>query len=231
MSKCNSCHCSRQKKRKPPYVSEEVWIERPINLFSRLNILPDKNANVEAKINALTRLLIVICIILAVCKWKYWYVILIVGLLVIFNAYLKTENNIHNENPEREQKDFYSNKEEMNTQSDRPVQSYYTKICIADSKTYGVMNIKDIKEVRTPQRNVEDIKITPKVIKSQKNRKINVSNGNTQQGLKIKGHKKHIKINKAQPRTASDFMKAVYGEMDESSQAESDTKMMETLLN
>lgn len=71
------------------------WVEKPGNLFARSNLLPNPGDTFGEKLNALTRLLIVIVIVLVVLKWKYWNIILIVGIfLIIFFYLLKSEPDI-----------------------------------------------------------------------------------------------------------------------------------------
>jgi hypothetical protein len=68
------------------------WIEKPSNLVAKLNLLPEVGDTFGEKLNALTRLLVVIVIVLVLLKWKYWNIILIVGIfLIIFFYLLKSE--------------------------------------------------------------------------------------------------------------------------------------------
>lgn len=67
---------------------EKFWLERPRDLLSRANLLPDTNDTFNEKLNTLTKLVIIIAIILAVVGWKHWLTFLVVALLVILFAYL-----------------------------------------------------------------------------------------------------------------------------------------------
>jgi hypothetical protein len=71
------------------------WVEKPENLISRLNVLPSPGDSFGEKLNALSRLLIVSVIVLVLLKWKYWHIVLAVGIfLIIFFYLLKSEADI-----------------------------------------------------------------------------------------------------------------------------------------
>lgn len=90
------------------------WVENPDNLFARTNLFPDTGDPFGEKLNALTRLLIVVVVVLVLLKWKYWHIILTVGIfLVIFFYLLKSEPDIvENFNENMEDLKHYGNKPE-----------------------------------------------------------------------------------------------------------------------
>jgi len=73
---------------------EEVWVESPADLLKRLVLLPSRGYSFGAKVNALTRLLVVVVVVLAVLKWRYWPLILAVGIFLILFLYLLKEGNV-----------------------------------------------------------------------------------------------------------------------------------------
>ncbi|MFS8158624.1 MAG: hypothetical protein ACMG6E_00155 [Candidatus Roizmanbacteria bacterium] len=64
------------------------WLENPGILVSELRLLPRENDSVEMKLNAVTRLVILIAIILALSGWRHWLVFLIVAMVLIIFLYL-----------------------------------------------------------------------------------------------------------------------------------------------
>lgn len=70
---------------------EEVWVENLPDIFKRLVLLPSRGDSFAAKVNALTRLLVVVVVILAVLKWRHWPTVLATGLFLILFLYLLKE--------------------------------------------------------------------------------------------------------------------------------------------
>lgn len=73
---------------------EEVWVESPADILRRLTLLPSRGSTFGAKVNALTRLLIVVVVVLAVLKWKHWPVVLAAGIFLILFLYLLKEGKV-----------------------------------------------------------------------------------------------------------------------------------------
>uniref|UniRef100_A0A6C0CGV4 Minor capsid protein P9 transmembrane helices domain-containing protein n=1 Tax=viral metagenome TaxID=1070528 RepID=A0A6C0CGV4_9ZZZZ len=73
---------------------EEVWVESPADLLKRLVLLPSRGNSFGAKVNALTRLLVVVVVVLAVLKWRYWPAILAIGIFLILFLYLLKEGKL-----------------------------------------------------------------------------------------------------------------------------------------
>lgn len=73
---------------------EEVWVESPADILKRLVLLPSRGYSFGAKVNALTRLLIVVVVILAVLKWRYWPAVLTIGIFLILFLYLLKAGNV-----------------------------------------------------------------------------------------------------------------------------------------
>jgi hypothetical protein len=73
---------------------EEVWVESPADILKRLVLLPSRGYSFGAKVNALTRLLIVVVVVLAVLKWRYWPAVLTIGIFLILFLYLLKAGNV-----------------------------------------------------------------------------------------------------------------------------------------
>lgn len=68
--------------------SEKFWLEEPQDIIARGTILPSHKDSFEEKLNAVTRLIIIITIILALVKWRHWQVFLALALILIVVVYL-----------------------------------------------------------------------------------------------------------------------------------------------
>jgi hypothetical protein len=62
---------------------EKFWAESPCDLLTDLSIVPVKTMTMDQKLNALTRLLIVVSVICYFLGYSWWYILLLVGLVVI----------------------------------------------------------------------------------------------------------------------------------------------------
>ena len=67
---------------------ERFWLEDPRDLICRFNILPSHKDSFEAKLNAITRLLIIVTIILAIVKWRHWQLFLSTWVILLIAVYL-----------------------------------------------------------------------------------------------------------------------------------------------
>ena len=72
---------------------EKFWIEDPRFLFCTLNPYPKGSVMSTRRLNAMTRLIIYISLIMYCCKYKYWYLFLALSLLFIILLYYSTNNN------------------------------------------------------------------------------------------------------------------------------------------
>ena len=61
----------------------QFWIKEPCVLFSSLAIFPTQEMTKNEKLNALTRLAIVVTIIMYFMKYEWWFTFLILSLLII----------------------------------------------------------------------------------------------------------------------------------------------------
>jgi len=77
---------------------ERFWFEEPGDLVRRLNLLARKDDTLDQKLNALTRLLIVLVIVLALLKWKHWEWLLLIGIAFILYFHLSRERECLVEN-------------------------------------------------------------------------------------------------------------------------------------
>ena len=63
--------------------SDKFWVEEPCVLFGDLAFLPSKNMTQEEKLNALTRLAIIITVVMYFMDYKYWFEFLTLSILII----------------------------------------------------------------------------------------------------------------------------------------------------
>jgi len=63
--------------------SEKFWVEEPCVLFKDLSFFPVKNMTQQEKLNALTRLAIIISVIMYFMKYEHWFVFLTLSILSI----------------------------------------------------------------------------------------------------------------------------------------------------
>ncbi|ADB04069.1 membrane protein [Marseillevirus marseillevirus] len=65
---------------------EKFWAEDLCDLFCNLSIIPKASMSLDSKLNALTRLVIIISIIAYFLKYQYWYIFLLIslGILILF---------------------------------------------------------------------------------------------------------------------------------------------------
>lgn len=63
--------------------NEKFWIEEPCVLFTSFAIVPTSSMTKDEKLNALTRLTILVTIILYVIGYPYWLYFLLIALIVI----------------------------------------------------------------------------------------------------------------------------------------------------
>jgi hypothetical protein len=67
-----------------PEDDSNFWLKNPNILFDfKQGLFPIVGSNKDANLNALTRLAILISIILLLCKFEYWYVVLLIALFII----------------------------------------------------------------------------------------------------------------------------------------------------
>ena len=67
---------------------EKFFLEDPCALFRTLALVPPCHANIGARLNALTRLVLLVSLILFVVNNKYAYIVLISGLILVMVLYL-----------------------------------------------------------------------------------------------------------------------------------------------
>lgn len=61
----------------------EFWLDNPCNLFSDFVLLPKKTMSHDEMLNALTRLVIIISIIMYIMEYEYWLLFLIIAIMII----------------------------------------------------------------------------------------------------------------------------------------------------
>lgn len=73
---------------------ERFWGFSPLDLFKSLTIVPDKNMSLDAKLNALTRLVILITAGMAVAGFDLWWIFLIAGIGIVFLVKILNQNGV-----------------------------------------------------------------------------------------------------------------------------------------
>lgn len=66
---------------------ERFWLEEPISLFYSANLIPQCTMTVAERLNALTRLILVITLILYLFCLGQWWLFLILGILLVIVLY------------------------------------------------------------------------------------------------------------------------------------------------
>lgn len=84
--------------------NEEFWIEKPTYLLCSLNPIPKGGITSPKRLNAVTRGILYITVLLYFCKYNYWYLFLILGLFFVILLYYTT-NKLSMSNT----REYYSN--------------------------------------------------------------------------------------------------------------------------
>lgn len=67
--------------------NEKFWLESPNSLYSKLSIFPHCGMTDCERLNAMTRLIVVIAVILFFIPLASWWLFLILGILLILGLY------------------------------------------------------------------------------------------------------------------------------------------------
>lgn len=207
---------------------EEPWIQKPLDVLRRITILPNEADDFTARFNTLTRLLIVICVILAVVKWRYWYVILIVGLLVLLHAYLMHQDCVQDE---KKLKTNAKNKIANEKMSQESASAFYTVQRIEDDSK-GV-SLRQLANAPTQPKTAETITMKPRIVKTNGRKTKPIMTPKAEPQLKIKsanGSKRTTAPTPKKREGQPDFMKIAFEELDDGQIADQDTKNMESLF-
>jgi hypothetical protein len=90
--------------------SDKFWVEDPCVLFTNLEFFPVKNMTKSEKLNALTRLVIIVSLLLYVMENEQWFVFLTLSMLIIIimnyqgeqEKFKKSKLSTKEEKPEKE---------------------------------------------------------------------------------------------------------------------------------
>ena len=69
----------------------KFWLEDPTVLVRNFHILPTIMMTQTERLNALTRLIIIITILLFVLKMSYWFIFLFLGLIIVIGLHHTSE--------------------------------------------------------------------------------------------------------------------------------------------
>ncbi len=83
----------------------KFWLEDPTVLFRNFQILPTIMMTQTERLNALTRLIIIITILLFLLKISYWFIFLFLGITIVIGLYHHSQQ-IQNEKGKKEE--FYN---------------------------------------------------------------------------------------------------------------------------
>ena len=64
-------------------MSTKFWVENPCIIVTDVKVFPTEEMDTNQKLNALTRLSIIIAIVMYLMKYKYWFMFLILALFII----------------------------------------------------------------------------------------------------------------------------------------------------
>lgn len=76
------------------------WLERPINLFCDMSIIPLDNMNISEQMNSITRLIILVFFVLLLVNFKYSLLFFLISLLLIIILYYIQRNQMKHFNTE-----------------------------------------------------------------------------------------------------------------------------------
>lgn len=68
---------------RPPYTSINFWFENPSELFSTFDLIPNADMNNAERLNAMTRVIIIISAIMFAFKFPVWWIFLGLGMIII----------------------------------------------------------------------------------------------------------------------------------------------------
>lgn len=71
----------------------KFWLEDPTILFKNFQLLPTIMMTQTERLNALTRLIIIITIVLFFMKISYWFVFLFLGIVIVIGLYQYSREN------------------------------------------------------------------------------------------------------------------------------------------
>lgn len=66
---------------------EKFWLESPSDLFAKIAILPTEDMTKEARLNTITRFLLLVSFILYLLKMDQWFTVLVAGIGMVLIIY------------------------------------------------------------------------------------------------------------------------------------------------
>jgi hypothetical protein len=130
---------------------EKFWLTDFNSLFKEINFMPYGDVGSGGRLNAITRIIIVVYIIMLICKYKYAHTFFIISIIFIITVYLcfkdKSIKGLHINTREPfvldEQRVLNNNKEDLssNMNTNKETQQYYNKeYQLYPKKTYNMFN-------------------------------------------------------------------------------------------
>lgn len=100
-------------------MGERFWLEDPRLLVSNLRFLPGEDLTVHENLNAVTRLILLVSIVLAIAGWKHWLTFLLIAVVLIIFVYLSKledqKSSIEHFNEDMDNFEFYKDKAVIQT--------------------------------------------------------------------------------------------------------------------
>ena len=87
----------------------KFWMEKPINLFCTMDVVPLDEMSIAEQMNSLTRLVVIVYFILTLVGFKYSLLFLLLSLLFIIILYYIQKNNM-----EQFRAEYYTPKKQTN---------------------------------------------------------------------------------------------------------------------
>ena len=79
----NNSHHHMKSSLKSSYKSSNFWVEDPKTLFQSFDIIPQDDMNNAERLNAMTRIIIIITAMMFVIRFSLWWLFLVIGLIVV----------------------------------------------------------------------------------------------------------------------------------------------------
>lgn len=85
---------------------EKFWVEDPCSLFASLRVFPMEGMTKDEKLNALTRLAIIVSAVLYYMQYEHWFTLLILSLLVVVLIKFASREEGYSSKKEEVKEDF-----------------------------------------------------------------------------------------------------------------------------
>jgi hypothetical protein len=73
-------------------ISEKYWFFNPIDLFLKLQLLPNEDMTLDAKLNSIMRSSFIIFIVMMICNYRWSIIFLIISIFLNIIFYYKYQS-------------------------------------------------------------------------------------------------------------------------------------------